>query len=114
MEGIMKTIGRTLWGNQFSACWLCGRRTTFGRQLETHEIARGIHRSKAVCTPATWMRVCRQCHDTLGSMSIAAQLALKKINDPEWYDRIVVNRIRGRADEAITENEVDEEVRRLI
>jgi len=43
-------------------------------------------------------------------MSIVTQLAMKKINDPECYDRVAVNRMRGRADEAVTEAEVDEAV----
>jgi hypothetical protein len=39
-------------------------------------------------------------------MPIARQLALKKMNDPGGYDRVQVNRLRGRADDAITEGEV--------
>ncbi|MCK9569292.1 hypothetical protein M0R72_10175 [Candidatus Pacearchaeota archaeon] len=102
-------IGRTTWGKQFGVCWLCdgAYSSVPGNHVETHEIARGVHRSKAVANPAAWMRVCSECHDTLGSMSIVEQLALKKIHDPEWYDRVAVNRLRSRADEAITEAEID-------
>ena len=56
--------------------------------------------------------MCVYCHEhALGS--IAMQLAMKKIHDPETYNRIAVNRLRGRADDAITEAEVDEMLRIL-
>ena len=108
----MAKISRTLWGQQFDRCWCCGQPADPAkcRHLETHEIARGVHRAKAVAAPAAWIRVCSLCHDTVGSMSIVTQLAMKKINDPECYDRVAVNRMRGRADEAVTEAEVDEAV----
>jgi len=46
-------------------------------------------------------------------MPIVRQLALKKINDPENYDRVQVNRIRRRDDEAVSEGEVLLEVYEL-
>jgi hypothetical protein len=46
-------------------------------------------------------------------LPVAGQLALKRLSDPAGYDRVAVNRLRGRADEAITEAEVDEWVKRI-
>lgn len=40
-------------------------------------------------------------------MEIARQLAFKRWFDPAWYDRVRVNRMRRRADEAVTEAEVN-------
>jgi hypothetical protein len=78
-----RKISRTEWGQEHDTCWLCGRSDV---RLETHEITRGNYRPKAVKEPATWCRVCRGCHSTLSSMTIAEQLALKLIHDPEFYD----------------------------
>ena len=108
-----KPIGRSTWGMSFDRCWVCGKPEGIGRFLETHECARGVHRSKAVVEPCCWLRVCSNCHDTLAGMSIAQQLALKFLHDPENYNRIAVNRIRGRADEAVSESEVRAEVEKL-
>jgi hypothetical protein len=107
-------IGRSTWGMQFDRCWLCGKPEGIGRFLETHEIARGVHRSKGVAEPCCWMRVCSVCHDTLAGMTIAQQLALKWLNDSENYDRVLVNRIRDRADNAVSEAEVLAELEKLI
>lgn len=100
---------RTDFARQFQRCWFCW--TVY--PLETHEIARGVHRSKAVVEPTAWLRVCNRCHDTVAGMTIAQQLAMKKVNDPENYDRVAVNRLRGRAAEAVTEADVDAEVERM-
>jgi hypothetical protein len=59
------------------------------------------------------MRVGSSCHDTLAGMTIAQQLALKFLYDPENYDRAKVCQIRGRADTAVTEDEVLAEVEKL-
>ena len=106
-------IGRSTWGMQFPTCWVCEQPEGIGHYLEIHEIARGVHRSKAITEPCCWMRVGSSCHDTLAGMSIAQQLALKFLNDPENYDRAKVCQIRGRADTAVTEDEVLEEVDKL-
>jgi len=47
-------------------------------------------------------------------MTIAQQLALKWLNDSENYDRVLVNRIRDRADNAVSEAEVLAELEKLI
>jgi len=90
----------------FNECWFCGGRWP----LEIHHIARGCHRAAGRMIEANLIRICSNCHDTVASMGIAAQLALKKICDPKNYDRVAVNRLRGRADEAVTEAEVDAKI----
>lgn len=105
-------------------CWVCDLnfgswkyRSDMVRQ--DHHIASGIYRKKSKDVPAALMVVCQACH--LGNNGlhdrdvwpIARQLALKKLRDPKHYDRVTVNRLRGRVDEAITEAEVDEWVGRM-
>ena len=86
------------------------------RNLETHEIANGPARQRALDEPATWLRLCGRCHrgphgvHHKGHWPIVRQLALKKVCDSRNYDRVLVNRLRGRADDAITEEEVDDQV----
>ncbi len=72
---------------------------------DCHEIARGAHRSKAVYERFTWLALCSGCHDRMDGYSIwplEAQLALKLLVDPEYFDLVAFNRLRGRADNAIT------------
>jgi len=79
--------------------------------LETHEIARGPARAKAVVEPSCWLRVCHTCHRTVvAAMPIVQQLARKKIADAENYNRETVLRLRGRPDTSVTEAEVDAEI----
>jgi len=71
---------------------------------DVHEIARGIYRAEAYCERVCWLAVCGDCHDLLGDYSrwpIERQLAMKLLSDPEHFDLVKVNRIRGRADGAI-------------
>lgn len=99
---------RTQWGQQFDRCFVCGRHESElpWTGLQTHEIARGQHRNKGVRSPACWLRVCVACHEN-GLGTITEQLALKKLHDPENYDRVAVNMARNGQPEAITEEEVD-------
>jgi len=104
---------RKAWREAQKHCWLCGTLAinTWPPKIECHEIARGVHREEAVEESCCWIATCQRCHEAhLDSMPIARQLALKKINDPENYDRVGVNRMRNRADEAVTEGEVMVEV----
>lgn len=98
---------------EYGRCMICGHEWRsadyFPRVLETHEIARGTARSKAVVCRAAWLVLCREHHVAVGDLSkwpVARQLALKLIRDPEGFDRVAVNRLRGRQDEAITHDEV--------
>lgn len=103
------------WDNAYGVCMLClwkpGTRwphpSWYSRQLETHEIARGVHRSKAILEPSTFLRACRWCHqEKLDAMPIDQQLAYKFVRDPIHYDRSRVLEIRGRADTSVTQEEV--------
>src|ERR1039458_1346722 len=111
----MTRLTRTDWGKQFDRCWICGNGVSCAdwRWLETHEIARGVHRSTAVTEVATWFRTCNHCHEAK-MPTIAGQLALKRKHDPENYDRVAVNLIRDRQPDAITEQEIDEAQIELI
>lgn len=103
-------VTRDEWAYEHDECFICGSR----KMLESHEICCGPSRQKALEEPATWLRLCAECHRGKNGVHnyavypIFRQLFLKKRNDPEYYDRVKVNRLRGRADEAITEAEVDE------
>ena len=69
-----------------------------------HEIARGSHREAAFVDPATWLVLCRNCHEKLGDYRlwpIARQLALKLVADPQRFDLAKINSIRGRSEGAI-------------
>lgn len=104
---------RTKFKAEYGRCMVCGdawRSADFWpRVLETHEIARGPARSKAVACRAAWLVLCRQHHEQVGDLSVwpvVRQLALKLLRDPDGYDRVAVNRLRGRQDDAITDEEV--------
>ena len=87
-------------------CMACGRSGAW----DVHEIASGPARHKAIKEPCAWLLLCRPCHNEMHDRtiwSITRQLALKKKMDPDNYDRIRVNELRGRHPEAITEEEVD-------
>ncbi len=76
---------------------------------EVHEIARGIARAEAYGERATWLAVCRPCHDYLGDYSIwplERQLAVKLVRDAEHFDLDIFNRVRGRAPGAIAMEDV--------
>ncbi len=99
----------------FNRCWLCGSAGTEWNPLETHEIARGNFRAKAVKEPAAWVRTCHACHrDRLDSMPIARQLGLKLVHDPSRYSRLAVNELRHRSPGAVSETDVAIEVAKLF
>ena len=65
----------------------------------------------AVKEPVAWFAVCNECHlGEVDSIPIPRQLAYKAIHDLEHYDRVAVNRLRRRADDAVDEREVLEQV----
>ena len=114
-------LTRTLWGMQFDRCWCCQIHANDarlqGRPLETHEIRGGAVRARSVQMPAAWIRLCSECHDDLQcACDYAYMMALKKVHDPEHYDRVAVNSLlspnrRGGWDNGpVTESEVDEKV----
>jgi hypothetical protein len=115
-----KPITREQWSAEHMVCMKCGYVSLSGQNLETHEIASGPARQAALKEPSTWLRTCNgfinNCHDALHDKSewpIARQLALKWCCDPEHYDRVKVNLLRGRQPEAITETDVNQWVQQM-
>ena len=90
---------------------LCGHVSSSGEGLETHEMASGPGRAKALTEPAAWLRLCGDfangCHSLLQGGPVVIGLALKRIADPEHYDLEKVNELRGRVPGAVTQAEVD-------
>lgn len=86
----------------FVMCQICCRR----KATETHEIARGAHRSEGIRARCAWLCVCRRCHDDeVGDYSrwpVTRQLAAKLVRDTEFFDLDIINKIRGRDADAIT------------
>ena len=82
-------------------CDVCGR----VEPKDVHEIARGPARNKAVTERCTWLAVCRACHEDLDdykTWTLARQLAVKLVVDPEFFDLDKFNALRGRSSRAIT------------
>jgi len=91
---------RNAYKAEFLMCQLCCKR----QATDVHEIARGSHREAAFAEPATWLTLCRYCHQEMGDYSVwplTRQLALKLVVDPTRFDLVIFNRVRGRADTAI-------------
>ena len=107
----MKKYSKTTvaWAKQWDRCWRCGRRGTWPESLSIHHFVQGSFRKANDL--ATTAMLCRECHhaehngDALGLLGM---LAMKRRFDPEHYVRERVNHLRGRADNAITEDEVNQ------
>jgi hypothetical protein len=99
---------------EFTWCWFCENAPAEC----VHEMACGSHRAQAVLVRFTWGAACVDCNEhQLTDYSVwplAAQLASKWINDRVHYDRVAFNRLRGRADNAISQAEVIVEVCRIL
>ena len=79
--------------------------------LQIHHICRGPHRKASREAECSLIRTCRNCHDVmLDAMPIARQIALVALYNPTAYDRIKVNTLRHRAPEAVTEQEVLQDI----
>jgi len=106
---------RTEFATEFDFCFACTdewkRNLAIPYVLDIHEMARGGSRKVAMGRRECWLRACRAHHVEMGNLGvwpISRQLALKKLRDPAFYDRVTVNRIRGQADDSITEEEVSQ------
>lgn len=83
---------RTAWGDEFPACWLCGReewQLVKPERLEIHEICRCAHSNDA-WDRCNYFRACTECHagplDSKAQMPHALQLAIKFMRDRENFD----------------------------
>jgi hypothetical protein len=75
-----------------------------------HEMAKGVHRKGALGERCAVLAVCYQCNsgclEEYDSYPLSRQYALKYLQDPVGYDRVALNKLRGRAENAIDEKEV--------
>ena len=89
-------------------CAVCGS----ARSLTCHEMAKGCHRNEALSNRLAWLCACWICNsgplNDYEQWPLARQLSRKQDMDPEHYDLVGFNRLRGREDGAITQDEVDE------
>lgn len=93
---------RRTWSRQFQHCWICQRPAE-----HVHEIASRAQAPGRWADERNYLRACAVCNlDLLEWLPEAAQLAMKLLYDPENYDRLFVNQLRGRAENAITESVV--------
>lgn len=95
-------------------CECCCKREA----TDCHEITPAINRLIAFGDRAFWLAVCTWCNQTKltatgrGDFPLARQLALKKLADPDWYDRERVLTKIGAPLSRVTETEVDEWIKR--
>lgn len=99
---------RSAYRFEFPWCQWCHRAAT-----DLHEISRGAGRGVSLAVRAALLHLCNECHRIMDWLPVSGQLAIKKLADPEGYDRVAVNRLRGRTDNAITDAEVGLWVLRL-
>lgn len=85
---------------------------------QCHEMARGIHRDKALEDRRSWLAVCWSCNcfelTDAKKWSLPKQLALKWIYDREYFDLEGFNVLRGRQPGAISMCEVVLHICRLL
>lgn len=94
--------------SMFPQCQWCQAMAT-----DLHEISRGPARGSSLAIRAALLHLCRECHKCMDWLPVVAQLAIKRLADPQGYDRRRVNVLRGRAENSVTEQEVDRWVVRL-
>lgn len=86
-------------------CEVCIKR----QPVEVHEITRGAAREESLDKPEAVLAVCRHCHRKLEDYRIwpvTRQLAVKFLRSPKLLNLEVVNRLRGRDENAITLDDV--------
>lgn len=102
------------WASQWQRCWRCGK-SGMWPWLQMHHFVRGAFKQKN--NLETIVMLCPACHHDKehngDSLGLVGCLALKWIHDPEYYNRIAVNRVRGRAEDAVSWEEVQAEVKKL-
>lgn len=106
---------REFWRTEFPWCWFCEDAPS----TECHEIARGTgNRSKAKKERFTWASSCNDCNfhqvTDYSIWPLERQLAVKWINDREYFNLIGFNRLRGLADSAIEMHQVIFHICRLL
>jgi hypothetical protein len=94
-------MDRETYRARFTQCMMCGEPGT-----DVHEMARGPFRSHALDEPCAWLKLCRACHEEIDGLPVLLQLAIKFLSDPRNFDVRRLNKIRRRAENAITPHEV--------
>jgi hypothetical protein len=103
------------WRKEFlatiSRCEYCGKHG----DLCLHEVARGIHRRKAITAPYAILAVHHLvCHEAVALESIERQLARLYLVDASRLDLVAFNRLRGRAPEAIIFSDLSPHIAALL
>ncbi len=93
---------RAQFRKDFPCCMYCGR---FGGDI--HEISRGGSREKSLGERCALLRLCRHCHERIHKdWTVEQQYALKALRDPDGFDRVRLNLLRNRWEDAISESDV--------
>lgn len=97
-------------------CEACGE--VFGVELmQVHEIAKGIHREKALEHRGCQLRACEKCNlyelNDYSKWPLERQLARVLANRPQDFNLQVFNDVRGRAQTAVTLEDVAQWLRAL-
>src|SRR5688500_17522972 len=90
----------------FPLCQWC-RANGYIVRSKLHEFSSCAARSASLGVRAALLQLCADSHRLMDWLQVDAQPAIKRLVDPDGYDRRAVNVLRGRAPEAITEREVD-------
>ena len=111
----MVAYERVLFLAEFPWCWFCEN----ARSECVHEMACGSgNRVIAVQVRLAWASSCCDCNQfkvtDYAIWPLVRQLAAKWINDRKSFDRVAFNRLRGRADNAITMAEIIPHICRLL
>ena len=102
---------------EIGRCEICGhdpsraKKGFLGWALAPHEIARGVHRQKALDKRFALLCVCWRCHHTRihngkEHWPEERQLAVLKRSRPEDFDLPAYCKLKNRAETAITEEDV--------
>ena len=86
-------------------CEVCIKR----QPQEVHEITRGAAREASLDKPEVVLAVCRKCHNALDDYAkwpVTRQLAVKFLRSPMLLNLELVNKLRGRDENAITLDDV--------
>lgn len=81
---------------------------------DVHEILAGANRQAAFKERATWLRVCRPCHDAIQGVGVSYQLAMKFISDPAGFNIPAFCKAWNRPVSAVDTEDVLKYVRTLL
>jgi hypothetical protein len=92
------------WLLSWNCCWICGGTW----RLQCHEISSRAQAPLKWACVENYFAACERCNmHVLNNLPEAVQLCYKKHFDPANYNRVLINRLRGEADNSISESEVN-------